>query len=77
MDAKDPIGSMSFEEKVRLMLRRRGMTQEMLAEALGTSRNSVSNWMTKGHDPQLGTAVRLARALGVSLDWLTSDEVYD
>lgn len=35
---------MKFGEKVQLLRRARGMTQEALAELLGVSRQSVAKW---------------------------------
>lgn len=46
----------------------RGLTQEQLAIAAGTTQGSLSQWETGVFHPRLPAAARLAKALGVTTD---------
>lgn len=46
----------------------RGLTQEQLAIAAGTTQGSLSQWETGAVQPRLPAAARLAKALGVTTD---------
>ena len=48
----------------------RGMTQVELAEVLSVSAQAVSKWETGGGFPDVATLPPLARALGVTTDYL-------
>ncbi len=50
------------------------LTQEDLAEKVGVTRQAVAKWESGDSLPDLETGMRLARALGVTLDDLTSYE---
>lgn len=47
-----------------------GLDQEQLATAIGTTRNSISNWETARSEPSATNFILLARACGVDLEWL-------
>jgi transcriptional regulator with XRE-family HTH domain len=47
-----------------------GLTQEALARAADVSLGAVRNWEQDLREPLLGTAARVADAIGVSLDAL-------
>jgi transcriptional regulator with XRE-family HTH domain len=49
--------------------RRLGLTQAAFARLLGVSRNTVAK-AERGHLPRAATLGRVARAGGVSVDWL-------
>lgn len=57
--------------KLRKALR---LTQEDVAEKVGVTRQAVAKWEAGDSLPDLETGLRLARALGVSLDELMSYE---
>ncbi len=44
--------------------------QASIAEALGVSRNTVSNWETGRSEPSATYFIRWAQVTGVTLDWL-------
>ncbi|WP_230101281.1 helix-turn-helix transcriptional regulator, partial [Microbacterium sp. Bi98] len=46
------------------------LEQAQIAEAIGVSRNTVSNWETGRSEPSATFFVRWAQATGVTLDWL-------
>ena len=47
-----------------------GLTQNDIAPLVGVSRGTIAAWENGYNEPQLGDAVRLAAATGVTLDWL-------
>ena len=50
------------------------LTQEDVAEKVGVTRQAVAKWESGDSLPDLETGMRLAKALGVTLDDLTSYE---
>lgn len=52
----------------------KGWTQDQLAEAMNTSSVQISRWETGKRDPQTATLIKIANALGVSLDYLAGVE---
>jgi len=58
---------------VRRAMARKGVTVSGLARKIGSHRPDVSAWVNGRHTPTLRNAVRLAEALGCSLDDLTED----
>ena len=61
---------MSFGEKLQLLRKARGLSQEALAEQLGVTRQAVSKWELGDATPDLENVVALARFFGVSTDYL-------
>ncbi len=61
---------MTMGEKLALLRRRNGITQEALAEALGVSRQSVSRWEMDAAFPETEKLIRLCKLFGCSLDYL-------
>ena len=62
-------------DKLSALRRRTGMSQQEAANAIGVSRQTISNWELGQGSPALDKAAELARLYGVSLDDLASDEV--
>ena len=54
-----------------------GLTQEQAAEALGVSRQTVSNWENEKTYPDIVSVIRLSDLYGVSLDRLLKGEPAD
>ena len=65
---------MKLSEKILYCRKRAGLSQEALAERLGVSRQAVSKWETGEAMPETGKLAALASALGVSVDWLLSED---
>ena len=65
---------MKLGEKILSARKKAGLSQVDLADALGVSRQSVSKWETGEANPEIGKLPELARLLGVSTDWLLSEE---
>ena len=64
--------NMSIQNGARLadLRKRRGYSQEALAEKLGLSRQAISKWERGESSPDTDTLIALARLYGVSLDEL-------
>ena len=65
---------MKIHEKVQHCRKNAGMSQEMFAEKLGVSRQSVSKWETGTAAPDLDNLVAIARLFGVTTDWLLMED---
>lgn len=65
---------MMLSEKILYCRKKAGLSQEVLAEQLGVSRQAVSKWETGEAVPEIGKLLLLSRAFGVSTDWLLSEE---
>lgn len=55
-------------DKLAALRRKRGYSQQQVADLLDVSRQTVSNWELGQGAPALDKAVELARVLHVSLD---------
>lgn len=65
---------MKLQEKILYCRKKAGLSQEALAEKLGVSRQAISKWETGESTPEVGKLLLLARAFGVTTDWLLSEE---
>ncbi|MDY3281289.1 helix-turn-helix transcriptional regulator [Dysosmobacter sp.] len=65
---------MELSEKLTVLRRRAGLSQEQLADRLGVTRQSVSKWEGGAAMPELGKLVALADLFGVTLDDLVREE---
>ncbi len=65
---------MSFAEKLRLVRKERGITQEELAELLDVSRQAVSKWESGMGYPETEKLLIIAKKLEISLDYLLLEE---
>ena len=61
---------MSLGEKLSMLRKARGMSQEQLAEQLGVSRQAVSKWELNEAVPDVGRVVALSELFGVTTDYL-------
>ena len=66
---------MRFEEKLRKQMLLKGFNQQKLARSASVSDSEVSRILAGRSLPGLENAIRLARAVGVSLDYLADDAV--
>ena len=57
-------------EKLALLRRQKGMTQEELSEALNVSRQSVSRWEMDAAFPETDKLIRLSKLFDCSIDFL-------
>lgn len=66
---------MIFADKLMMLRKRSGWSQEELAEEMDVTRQSVSKWEGAQSVPDLEKLVRLSELFGVSLDYLLKDEL--
>ena len=62
-------------DKIIVLRKRCGWTQEELAEKVGVSRQSVSKWESAQTVPDLERILLLSQLFGVSTDFLLKDEI--
>jgi len=60
-----------ISENIQILRKKRNLTQETLAEAVGVTRQTIAKWENGESIPDLELAGKLAAALDVSLDDLT------
>lgn len=60
-----------MNNRIKEILKEKGLTQKFLADALGVSTNSIS--MTLSGNPTIGTLQKIADALGVPLSELFAE----
>lgn len=66
---------MRFEEKLRKQMLLKGLNQQKLAKLSSVSDSEISRILSgKSGNPGIENALKLARAVGVSLDYLADDE---
>jgi len=64
---------MTFHEKLQILRKEKGLSQEALAEALGVSRQAISKWESGQSYPETENLIALSGVLGVTLDSLLKD----
>jgi transcriptional regulator with XRE-family HTH domain len=66
---------MGFRENLKFELSYKGMLVKELAALSGISRHTLDNYLNiRGHIPSADIAVKIARALGVSVEYLVTGE---
>ncbi|MBQ9989726.1 MAG: helix-turn-helix transcriptional regulator [Lachnospiraceae bacterium] len=65
---------MTLEEKITLLRKQMGWSQEELADRLDISRQAVSKWESGASTPELDKIIRLSELFGVSTDYLLKNE---
>ncbi len=66
---------MIFADKIILLRKKNGWSQEELAEKLEVTRQSVSKWESAQSIPDIGKILILSRLFGVSTDYLLRDDM--
>ena len=66
---------MIFADKLILLRKKAGWSQEELAEQMEVTRQSVSKWEGAQSIPDLEKIIRLSALFGVSTDYLLKDEI--
>ena len=67
---------MTFGEKLQLLRKSKGWTQEQLSAQINISRQALSKWESGAAMPDTENVIRLSRLFAVSTDYLLLDE-YD
>ena len=65
---------MTLGQKLKVLLKDNGMTQEDLAERLDVSRQAVGKWVNDKGIPEVGKLVQISNLFGVSTDYLLKEE---
>ncbi len=66
---------MILADKIAMLRKQNGWSQENLAEQLHVSRQSVSKWESGSSIPDLDKIVKMSSIFGVSTDFLLKDEI--
>ncbi len=64
---------MAVSEKLYMLRKKSGLSQEQLAERLGVSRQAISKWEQGSAVPESDKLVAISDYFGVSLDYLLKD----
>lgn len=67
--------SQKFVEKLRLAMDHRGLTASVLADSAGVAPNVIYNALNRGTVPRVMSAMRLASALNLPLEYLADDDI--
>lgn len=65
---------MTFSEKLQIIPKSRGMTQEQLAEILQVSRQAVAKWESGQSYPDIMNLITLSNIFHITVDYLVKDE---
>lgn len=65
---------MKLNDKIYYCRKKLGISQEEFAEKIGVTRQAVSKWETGMAVPEIDKLVALAKAFGVTTDWLLSED---
>lgn len=68
---------MKLNEKIYYCRKKAGMSQEVLAEHIGVSRQAISKWENSEAEPEIKKLRNLANVFNVTLDWFLSDSDID
>lgn len=63
-----------LSEKIYTLRKKRGLSQEQLAEQLGVSRQAVSKWESGTALPEIDKLILLSEYFNVSIDYLVKDQ---
>lgn len=66
---------MTTGEKLALLRKERGITQEELAETLNVSRQSVSRWEVDAAFPETDKLIKLSKLFECSIDYLLNESI--
>ena len=65
---------MIFSEKLQILRKNKGFTQEALAEKLGVSRQAVAKWEAGQVYPDISNLIAISDLMNVSVDYLVKDQ---
>lgn len=67
------LGDMGYTDKLQKLCALRGLDQSALASRVHLSKSSISRILSGSQEPKLSLAYDLAKALGVTLDYLVDE----
>lgn len=65
---------MRLSEKLTMLRKRYGYSQEKLANTLGVARQTISTWENGQAIPELNAFIRLSNVYGITIDQIVKDE---
>ena len=65
---------MNFSEKLKLLRKSKGYTQEELAEQLNVSRIAVTKWEAGQTYPDIMNLIQISNIMNVSVDYLVKEQ---
>lgn len=65
---------MIFSEKLQLIRKNKGLTQEDLAERIAVSRQAVAKWESGQVYPDIGNLIQISNLFNVTVDYLVKDQ---
>ncbi len=65
---------MIFSEKLQILRKNKGYTQEALADKLGVSRQAVAKWESGQIYPDISNLIQISNLMNVSVDYLVKDQ---
>ena len=65
---------MTFGEKLFKLRKEKGLSQEALAEQIGTTRQAISKWENNQGFPETEKLLQLSNIFETSIDFLLKDE---
>ena len=65
---------MIFSEKLQLIRKNKGLTQEQLAERLDVSRQAVAKWESGQVYPDISNLIQISNLFNVTVDYLVRDQ---
>lgn len=71
---KFEVMKMIFSEKLQLLRKSKGFTQEELAERLDVSRQAVAKWESGQVYPDISNLIQISDLFNVSIDYLVRDQ---
>ena len=65
---------MAIGQRISELRKKNGLTQEQLAEELGTTRQAISKWESEKSSPDIDSVIRMGTLFDVSMDYLLLGE---
>jgi transcriptional regulator with XRE-family HTH domain len=69
------LGDMGYTDKLKKLCALRGLDQSSLASQVGLTKSSISRILNGAQEPKLSVAFELAKALGVTLNYLVDESL--
>lgn len=63
---------MTIGERIRIIRKEKGLTQQALGRLLGVTQATVGQYETNQNPPKIGTIEKIAAALDVDVNWLVN-----
>jgi len=73
-DFEEEGDDMIFSEKLHILRKSKGLTQEELAEKLNVSRQAVAKWESGQVYPDISNLIQISLLLNVTIDYLVKDQ---